>query len=141
MFFEEYEYKVDAKGRIPLPPKFRHEFREGVILTRGAEKCISVYPIAEWGRLANSLAAQALTPSKLRRLNRIIFGAAFSLMLDAQGRVALPTPLRQYAEIGDTAIIVGANTCMEIWDKKLWNIEKKSAEEQLWQIIESLEAK
>ncbi len=141
MFFGEYEYKVDEKGRVPVPPKFRHEFREGMILTRGAEKCISAYPVAEWERLANSLAAQAVTSSNLRKLNRIIFGAAFSLMLDAQGRVALPASLREYIEISDTAIIVGANTYIEIWDKELWKQEKISAEEQVWQIIESLEAK
>ncbi len=141
MFFGEYEYKVDEKGRVPIPPKFRYEFREGMTLTRGVEKCILVYPIAEWQRLAESLAARVMTPSKLRRLNRILFGGAFSLTLDAQGRVTLPTPLKEYAEISDTAVIVGANTYVEIWDKKLWNSEKTAAEEQFWQIIESLEAK
>lgn len=141
MFFGEYEYKVDEKGRVPLPPKFRHEFREGVILTRGAEKCISAYPLAEWKRLAESLGAQPMTPSKVRSLKRIIFGAAYSLELDAQGRVALPTHLRQYAEISDAAVVVGADNYIEIWDPRLWNSEKTSAEEQVWQIIESLEAK
>lgn len=124
-----------------MPPKFRQEFRDGVILTRGAEKCIAAYPLAEWKRIAESLAAQAVTPSKLRKLHRVIFGAAFSLVLDGQGRVALPVSLRQYAEIGDTAIVVGANNCIEIWNQESWNSEKMSAEEQVWQIIESLEAK
>ncbi|HEX76101.1 MAG TPA: division/cell wall cluster transcriptional repressor MraZ [Dehalococcoidia bacterium] len=139
MFLGEYEYRVDDKGRLPLPPKFRQEFRDGIILTRGAETCIVVYPIAEWQKLADTLAARTVTPSKLRRLNRVIFGAAFSLTLDGQGRIALPSPLRRYAEIGDVATIVGANNCIELWDSALWNSEKASAEEQAWQIIESLE--
>lgn len=139
MFFGEYEYKVDDKGRLPLPSKFRENFKEGVILTRGAEACIVAYPLAEWKRLADSLAARAVTPNKMRKLNRIIFGAAFSLNLDGQGRMALPQPLRQYAGIDDAAIIIGANNCVELWSQQQWASEKTSAEEQLWQIMESLE--
>ncbi len=141
MFFGEYEYRVDEKGRVPLPPKFRHEFRDGVILTKGAEKCIAAYPPDEWKRVAESLSTQAMTSSKLRRLNRYIFGGAFTLTLDGQGRVALPAPLRQYAEINDGAVVIGVNNYIEIWDQESWNSEKTSAEEQAWQIIESLEAK
>jgi len=141
MFFGEYEYRVDEKGRVPLPPKFRHEFRDGVILTKGAEKCIAAYPLDEWKRVAESLSTQAMTSSKLRRLNRYVFGGAFSLTLDGQGRVALPAPLRQYAEISDGAVVIGVNNYIEIWDQEMWNSEKASAEEQAWQIIESLEAK
>lgn len=139
MFLGEYEYRVDSKGRLPLPPKFRRELRDGLILTRGAETCIVVYPVAEWHKLADTLAARTVTPSKLRKLNRIIFGAAFSLTLDGQGRIALPSSLRRYAEIDDVATIVGANNCIELWSPTLWNSEKVSAEEQVWQIIESLE--
>jgi len=141
MFFGEYEYRVDEKGRVPLPPKFRQEFRDGVMLTRGAEKHIIAYPLDQWRRVAESLSTQPMTPSKLRRLKRVVFGAAFSQILDGQGRVALPTHLREYAEIGDAAVVVGANDYFEIWNKELWNSEKALAEEQAWQIIESLEAK
>lgn len=141
MFFGEYEYRVDEKGRVPLPPKFRQEFRDGAMLTRGAEKYIAAYPLKKWKRIADSLSTQTMTPSKLRKLKRVVFGAAFSQTLDAQGRVALPAHLREYADINDTAIVVGANDCLEIWNKQLWNSEKALAEEQAWQIIESLEAK
>lgn len=139
MFLGEYEYKVDNKGRLPLPPKFRQELGGELMVTRGAEKCIVLYTAAEWHKLADQLAARTVSPSKLRRLNRVLFGAAFSLTLDGQGRIALPQPLRQYAQIEDTAVIVGANNCVEIWNPDLWNTEKASAEEQAWQIIESLE--
>ena len=141
MFFGEYPYKVDEKGRVPLPPKFRRQMREGVILTRGmGEKCIAVYPIAEWKRLSDSLAAKAVTPANLRKLNRAIFGSAFDASLDGQGRVTLPFPLREYAGIGDTAIVVGANNFIELWCEAEWKAEKTSADEQASQIIESLGA-
>ena len=141
MFFGEYPYKVDEKGRVPLPPKFRRQMREGVILTRGmGEKCIAVYPIAEWKRLSDSLAAKAVTPANLRKLNRSIFGSAFDASLDGQGRITLPFSLREYAGIGDTVIVVGANNFIELWCEGEWKSEKTSADEQASQIIESFEA-
>jgi MraZ protein len=137
MFFGEYPYKVDEKGRVPLPPKFRREMREGMILAKGmGEKCIAVYPVAEWKRLSDSLAAKAVTQANLRKLNRAIFGSAFSASFDGQGRITLPYPLRDYAGIGDTAIVVGANKCVELWSEDEWKAEKTSAEEQASQIIE-----
>jgi MraZ protein len=141
MFFGEYPYKVDEKGRVPLPPKFRRQMREGVILAKGmGEKCIAVYPVAEWKRLSDSLAAKAVTPANLRKLNRAIFGSAFSTSFDGQGRITLPFPLREYAAIGDTAIVVGANNCVELWCEGEWQAAKTSAEEQASEIIESFGA-
>ena len=141
MFFGEYPYKVDEKGRVPLPPKFRRQMREGVILAKGmGEKCIAVYPVAEWKRLSDSLAAKTVTPANLRKLNRAIFGSAFSTSFDGQGRITLPFPLREYAGIGDTAIVVGANNCVELWCEGEWQAAKTSAEEQASEIIESFGA-
>jgi len=140
MFFGEYPYKVDEKGRVPLPPKFRREMKEGVILARGAEKCIVVYPEAEWKKLADSLAAKIVIPANLRKLNRTIFGSAFSASFDGQGRVVLPFPLRSYAEIGDSVVVVGANNSVELWNEELWKAEKASAEEQAAEIIEGFGA-
>ena len=140
MFFGEYQYKVDEKGRVPLPPKFRREMKDAVILSKGTEKCITVFPLAEWNRLADSLAAKAVTPANLRRLNRAIFGSAFSASFDGQGRITLPFTLRSYAEIDDTVIVVGANRCVELWNEGLWNSEKALDEEQAAQIIESFGA-
>ena len=140
MFFGEYQYKVDEKGRLPLPPKFRREMRDGVILTKGIEKSIDVYPLAEWKRLADTLAAKVITPASLRRLNRAVFGSAFSVSFDGQGRITLPPPLRSYAEIGDTVVVVGANARVELWNEELWRAEAASSGEQVVDIIESFGA-
>ena len=138
MFFGEYQYKVDEKGRVPLPPKFRREMREGVILARGEEKCITVYSLNEWRKLAESLAAKVVTSANLRKLNRAIFSSASDASFDGQGRILLPFPLRSYAEIGDTVIVVGANNRVELWNEELWKAEKTSSEEQASEIIEEL---
>lgn len=138
MFFGEHQYKVDEKARLPLPPKFRRDMKEEVILTKGTEKCIAAYPLAEWKRLADSLAARAVTSANLRKLNRAIFGSAFRVTFDKQGRITLPPPLHNYAEIGDTVVIVGANNYVELWNEELWKTEKASAEEQASQIMENI---
>jgi len=139
MFFGEFEYKIDEKGRVPIPPRFRRELKDGVVLTQGIEKCITAYPLSEWQNLATTLTSGSLTRSKLRRLSRAIFATAFSTNLDAQGRVALPVPLREYAEIVNDVVIIGANNCLELWNPVHWEEEKAISQEQAWQIIESLE--
>ncbi len=139
MFFGEFEYRIDEKGRVPIPPRFRKELKDGVVLTPGIEKCITAYPLSEWKKLAATLTTGSVTRSKLRKLNRSFFATAFSLNIDGQGRIALPIPLRQSAGIEDEVIIVGANTYLELWNKEQWEAEKAISQEQTWQIIESLE--
>ncbi len=139
MFFGEFEYKIDEKGRVPIPPKFRSALREGVILTPGLEKCITIYPLPEWKKVANALTTGTGGPSKMRRLSRAIFATAFKLDVDRQGRVVLPVPLRQYASIEGDVVIAGVNNYLELWDKELWEAEKSVSQEQAGQIIESIE--
>jgi len=139
MFFGEFEYRIDEKGRVPIPPKFRRELREGVVLTPGIERCITIYPLAEWRKLAATFTTGPITRSKLRKLNRAIFATAFSIRVDGQGRIGLPPPLREYADIEDEVIIAGANNYLEIWNKEQWESEKAISQEEAWQIIESLE--
>jgi len=139
MYFGEFEYKVDDKGRIPLPPRFRARLREGVVLTPGVEKCITAYPLLEWKKLAESLTSGPLARSKLRQLNRALFATAFHISVDGQGRINLPPPLREHAEIVDEVVVAGANNYLEIWNKIHWEDEKATSQERAWQIIESLE--
>ena len=137
MFLGEYQYKVDQKGRVALPPEFREEFRTGAVLWRGIEKCINIYPIPQWEKMAQKLVTPVPSRSKIRRLNRFIFGTAFKLNPDAQWRIIIPLPLRQYADIKDTAVIVGANDYLELWSKEDWESEQKLTGEEVWQIFES----
>ena len=140
MFFGEYSYKVDEKGRAPLPPKFRRDMKDTVVLSRGVEKCITAYSLAEWTRVAESLSSKAMGPASSRRINRSIFGSAFSVSFDKQGRVILPPTLREYAEIKEGVIVVGVNNSVELWNSELWEVEKQKSNEQVSQMIESSEA-
>jgi MraZ protein len=139
VFLGEFNYRIDEKGRVPIPPRFRADFRDGIILTTGAEKCILAYDPVQWKSFADSLTTGPVLSNKIRKLNRAIFGTAFNLTLDGQGRIALPITLRQYAGITSDVVIVGANTYLEIWNKQAWEIEKTESQAQSWQIIETLE--
>jgi MraZ protein len=139
MFLGEYDYRIDEKGRVPLPPKFRANFQDGIILATGAEKCILVYTPVQWKILAENLTTGPVLSSKMRKLNRALFATAFHLNLDGQGRIALPMPLRQYAGITNDIVIAGANIYLEIWDKQAWELEKAESQAQSWQIIETME--
>lgn len=139
MFFGEFEYKIDEKGRVPIPPRFRGELRGGVVLMPGVEKCINAYPLSGWRKVAATLTTGSITSSKMRKLNRAIFATAFSLAIDGQGRIALPIPLREYAGIEDEVVIAGVNNYLELWNKEQWEAEKATSQEQAGQIIETLE--
>jgi len=139
MFYGEFEYKIDDKGRVPIPPRFRNALKDGVVLTPGAEKCITAYTIIEWKKLSTTLTTSPLSRSKMRKLSRALFSTAFSTRIDGQGRIAIPAPLREHAGIIDEVVIAGANIYLEIWNKVLWEEEKETSQQQAWQIIESLE--
>lgn len=139
MFFGEFEYKIDEKGRVPVPPRFRKELSTGVVLTPGIERCVTVYPLPAWKKIAQTFTNDSISRSKQRRLNRAVFATAFQLSIDGQGRIALPAPLREYANLQDEIIIAGVNNYLEIWDRQDWETEKATSQEQAWQTIESME--
>jgi len=141
MFIGEYEYRVDEKGRVPVPPKFRTDEvkQDGLVLSPSMDKCITIYPLSQWQKLAESLTSGPVMNSKQRRLSRAIFATAFNTELDAQGRISIPAQLRKYAEIEDEVFIIGTNLNMEIWSKQRWEEEKSASQEEAYHIIETLE--
>ena len=141
MFIGEFEYRLDEKGRVPIPPKFRTEElkKEGVVLSPGMEKCITIYPMSQWKKIADSLTSGPIIPSKLRKLNRALFATAFNTELDGQGRIMVPGHLRQYAGLNETVVIAGENNYFELWSKEGWEEEKSISQAEAFQIIETME--
>jgi MraZ protein len=140
MFLGRHEYKIDQKGRVPFPPKFREELRQGLVMSQGLDGCINVYPLSEWQKMSENLATLLPpTRNKARRMRRFTFATAFPAELDAQGRAALPLPLRQYAEIGEAVIIAGVGNYIEIWSKEKWEAESDLMKDQAAEISESIE--
>lgn len=141
MFIGEFEYRVDEKGRVPIPPKFRSEEikKDGIILCPGQERCVTIYPLSEYQKLADSLTNSSIIPSKQRKLNRAIFSTAFEAEMDSQGRITIPAKLRQYAGIDETVVIAGANKYLELWGKAQWGSEITDCQEESYHIMESME--
>ena len=139
MFSGEYEYKTDAKCRLAVPPRFREQFAPGMVLAKGIDRCINAYPLPTWKDISESTTISPLARSKRRRINRYLFSSAFVMELDDQGRVVIPPPLRQYADIKESLVIAGVNDYLEIWSKELWDREQSLMEDEAWQIAEGME--
>ena len=139
MLLGEYELRIDHKGRLAIPARFRASFRGGLVLSRGFDKYLIIYTAKEWEKVAEKLTALPLTQINHRRISRFTFSGAFDLKLDRQGRVIVPLALRQYAELDDQAIIVGAYSHLQIWSKKLWTLEKEFMSEHAAEIAEAVQ--
>lgn len=139
MLIGEYELKIDQKGRIAVPAKFRETFRDGLVISRGFDKCLAVYAVAEWQKMADGLAAMPMTQVNSRRIARFAFSGAFDFELDRQGRVILPAALRQYAGVSDEAVMIGAYNHLQVWSRELWDAEKVFMVENATEISEAVE--
>jgi MraZ protein len=140
MFSGEYEYKIDAKGRVSIPPKFRSQFADGIVLNESVDGCINAYPLQTWNEAtAQFQSLPIIRPQKDRRITRFLFSSTFNLELDEQGRIMLPPPLRQHAAIKDTLVITGVSNYLEIWSKEAWDKEKTLARNEAWHNFESAE--
>lgn len=141
MFLGKYEYKIDTKGRVAIPPKYRGQFAEGIVLTKGFDRCINAYPSRAWKQFSESFNTLPPGRSKSRRIDRFLFASAFSLELDDQGRILLPPPLREWAGIKENMTIAGVNTYLEIWGEELWDEEQARMEDQALHIAEGMEGR
>lgn len=129
MFFGTYTPKLDDKGRLFLPAKFRDELKEGLVVTRGQERCLNVWSRAEFDRLTERLGSLPITNKAGRDYVRMLFAGASEDMPDKQGRITLPAMLRTYAGLAKECVVAGAMNRVEIWDVTAWT-EYEAAQEQ-----------
>lgn len=120
MFLGRHAHAIDAKGRLAIPARFRDGLTDGLVLTRGIDRCLSLYPMAAWIPLAERVTALSFSDPDARNFRRMVFAEAVDLTLDGQGRVLVPPGLRRYADIDREAIIVGVHDAIEIWSPTRW---------------------
>lgn len=140
MFLGEYEHSVDTKGRLAVPAKFRPQLEGGLVVTRGFERCLQVYPMQQWQILSERVSSLSLGAAELRNLRRLLFGNASDMEIDKQGRILLPANLRTYGGIGDVAVVVGMNTYFEIWAKDDWEAAMEAIDQSGTEIAAQLTA-
>ena len=138
MFLGEFEYSLDDRGRVAIPPRFRDEFKTGLVLARGIDHNITVYTPEGWQRLTARLESLPFTQGDVRHLQRAVYARAFEAELDRQGRVLLPALLRQYAGIQQGVIVAGMNDHLELWEPELWAAEQAMLDTQTSEIAERL---
>jgi len=127
-FLGEFEHTLDDRGRVTLPAKFRADLARGVVITRGLDRCLFLFPIDEWAPLAERISALPLGRPKARVLRRLLFSGASNVLPDRQGRILIPAYLREYANINGQVIIAGLNTYVELWDAEAWYRVKAQTE-------------
>ena len=120
MFFGTYTPKLDDKGRLILPAKFRDELAEGLVVTRGQERCLYVWSLEEFGKLTERMREVPVTNKAGRDYLRMFFAGASDEVPDKQGRVTIPPMLRDYASLSKDCIVIGAMNRVEIWDSASW---------------------
>jgi MraZ protein len=120
VFLGTHTPKLDDKGRLFLPARFRDELAEGVVITKGQERCLYVFKRADFEDQAAKLQTAPITAKAARDFGRVLFAGAVDDAPDKQGRVTVPGPLRSYAGLTKDCVVIGANTRLEIWDAATW---------------------
>lgn len=121
VFLGTYTPRLDEKFRLILPAKFREEFADGLVLTRGQERCVYVFSAREFERVHEQMRSAPLSSKQARDYIRVFLSGASDETPDKQGRVTIPAPLRQYAGLEREVAVIGAGTRAEIWDLASWN--------------------
>lgn len=140
MFLGRNSHNLDEKGRLALPARYREELHDGVVITRGFDRCLLVYPLAAWAPLAERVSALSIGDPDVRVLRRMLFANAADLQLDRQGRILVPTELRSHAQLEREAVVVGMHTFIEIWSPEGWAAQDELVERDGASIAEKLAA-
>lgn len=128
MFLGEFTHTIDDKGRLTIPAKFRGELAKGLVVTRGFDQNLMVFPIKGWEELAEEISQRPLSDSSARAFRRRVFSGAVDLTPDRQGRILLPTHLREFAGLNGEAVIAGMYNYLEIWSEDGWGPVREEIE-------------
>jgi MraZ protein len=128
MFLGEFVHAIDEKGRLTIPAKFRADLASGLVVTRGIDRCLAIYPLEEWERLAGRVSALPMTDRRARAFRRLVFASASDAVPDKQGRMLIPPRLREYASLDGEAVVTGLDTYIEVWNPDAWAGERERVE-------------
>jgi MraZ protein len=135
-FLGTYTPRLDDKGRLILPAKFRNQLAPGLVVTRGQERCLFVFPVDEFRRMHDQIRQAPVTSKQARDYLRVFLSGAHDEIPDKQGRLSIPAPLRAYAGLDRDVAVIGAGSRVEIWDAGAW---ERYLEEQIAVYAETAE--
>lgn len=138
MLIGEYQHNIDLKGRVAVPAKFRDDLGENFYITKGLDNCLFVLPKEDWNRLIEKI--KTLPISKARGLQRFFFSGAAEVLPDKQGRILIPTKLREYASLDKEVTFIGTSSRVEIWNSAKWaDFNDKLTQENVEEAMDMLD--
>lgn len=137
MFMGEYNHTIDAKGRLIVPSKLRDALGDHFVVTKGLDGCLFVYPNEEWGKFEERLSELPITNANARKFARFFLAGAADVEVDKQGRILLPSVLRDFAGLEKDVVFVGVSKRVEIWSREKW--EENSTYDDVEEIAEHMD--
>lgn len=138
MFMGEFQHNIDAKGRLIVPSKLREQLGEKFVVTRGMDGCLFGYPLTEWSKLETKLNEMPLSKKDTRAFVRFFYSAATECEIDKQGRINIPSTLRNHASLEKECVVIGVANRIEIWDCARWNAFTEETEASFDDIAETM---
>jgi MraZ protein len=128
VFLGTHTPKLDEKGRIFLPAKLRDGLADGLVITRGQDRCLAIWPVADFVEQTQQLRNAPSSSKQVRDYQRMLASGASDETLDKQGRLTIPAPLRTYAGLDKDVVVVGAINRVEVWDAAAWQTYSEAQE-------------
>jgi MraZ protein len=138
MFIGEYRHTIDTKKRLALPAKFRRELGKTIVITRGLDSCLVVYPQKEWKVMSDKLGKLPASQIEARGFARIMLAGAMEVTIDKLGRILIPEYLKKYANLKKSVVICGLFNRLEIWDSQRWEVYKGKMEKEVGDLASKL---
>ncbi|MGH2706573.1 MAG: division/cell wall cluster transcriptional repressor MraZ [Actinomycetota bacterium] len=139
MLLGEFRHSLDAKGRLFLPARWRDELGEGVVVSKGLDRCLDLMPGPRFAEMAEQLSELSVNRRDNRDYSRILFSGASEEAVDRQGRITLPPALREFAGLEKEVVLAGVSRRAEIWDRATWETYQQRVQPQYEEIAEKLE--
>lgn len=138
MLIGEYKHTLDPKKRLSLPSKWRGELGASLVVTRGLDNCLFVYPLPEWQKITDKIGELPLGTADTRSFNRFFLSGAVEVEVDSVGRILVPDFLKEFAHLDTKVVLAGIHNRIEIWDENKWTEYKTQIEAEADSLAEKL---
>ncbi len=130
VFLGRFSHSLDDKGRVAVPARFRDLIGADAVITRGIDRCLSLYPMSAWTPLAEKVSSLSISDPDARAFRRMVFAEAANVEFDRQGRIRIPPDLRQYAGLEGDVLVVGMHSYVELWSPTAWATQSEMMEQE-----------
>lgn len=138
MLIGEYQHSIDGKKRVSLPSKFRKEVGKKIVMTRGLDNCLFLYPVAEWKKISEKLGELGMGQAGTRGFNRFLLSGAVEVSVDSVGRILVPDYLATFADLKKKVVFAGVHNRIELWNETKWQKYTQQIEKDADTLAEKL---